>query len=178
VGQDGDYLYIDVTDPHDYNDYVVGLRVNSHDFDTLYYMSGTKSAAFELPSRELNIFVSVASIDENGVESLFSNEKLVRLTGTEEPLDQRTIELLQNRPNPFDESTTISFLVHDPVQVKDARIVIRDMSGVTVKEIPVEVKEGMNEILFHHGYNMTGSYLYSLYIDGILMGTKKMVFAN
>ena len=178
VGQDGDYLYIDVTDPHDYNEYVVGLRVNSHDFDTLYYMSGTKSAAFELPSRELNIFVSVASVDENGVESLFSNEKLVRLTGTEEPLDQRTIELLQNRPNPFDESTTISFLVHDPVQVNDARIVIRDMNGVTVKEIPVEVKEGMNEILFHHGYNMTGSYLYSLYIDGILMGTKKMVFAN
>lgn len=177
-GQDGDYLYIEIEDPLDYNEYVVGLRVNTNDFDTLYYMSGTKSAAFVLPSRELNIFVSVASIDENGVESLFSEEKLVRLTGTEEPLDQRTIELLQNRPNPFDESTTISFLVHDPVQVKDARIVIRDMNGVTVKELPVEVKEGMNEILFHHGYNMTGSYLYSLYVDGILMGTKKMVFAN
>ena len=108
-GQDGDYLYIEIEDPHDYNEYVVGLRINTNDFDTLYYMSGTKSAAFELPSRELNIFVSVASIDENGVESLFSKEELVRLTGTEEPLDQRTIELLQNRPNPFDESTTISF---------------------------------------------------------------------
>ncbi|HUR30587.1 MAG TPA: M28 family peptidase [Saprospiraceae bacterium] len=177
-GQDGDYLYIEIDDLHDYNEYVVGLRVNTNDFDTLYYMSGTKTAAFELPSRELNIFVSVASIDEKGVESLFSKEELVRLTGTEEPLDQRTIELLQNKPNPFDESTTISFLVHDPVQVKDARILIRDMKGITIKELPVEVKEGMNEILFHHGYNMTGSYLYSLYIDGILMGTKKMVFAN
>jgi hypothetical protein len=179
VGQDGDYLYIEVEDTLDYNHYVVGLRVNFNDFDTLYYISGGKSGTFELPSRQLNIFISVASIDENGVESLFSDEVLSRLTGTEdEKPSGNSIELLQNRPNPFDESTIISFMVHGPATNHTARIVINDLNGKLIKSIPVEVKEGMNEVLYHHGYNMVGTFLYSLYINDQMIATKKMVFAN
>src|SRR5688572_23128812 len=178
VGQDGDFLYIEIEDPHDYNHYVVGLRVNTHDFDTLFYITNSKSGVFELPSRQVNIFISAASIDSNGVESLFSVEELVKLTGTEDPADNKSIELFQNRPNPFDESTTISFWVNDPSTVRDASIVITDLNGKKIREMPVEVTEGMNEVLFHHGYNMTGTYLYSLFVDGKLVGTKKMVFAN
>ena len=86
--------------------------------------------------------------------------------------------MLQNRPNPFDESTIISFLVHGPATNHTARIVITDLNGKMLKEIPVEVKEGMNEVLYHHGYNMVGTFLYSLYIDDLMIATKKMIFAN
>nr|MDQ3015239.1 M28 family peptidase [Bacteroidota bacterium] len=179
VSQDGNYVYVELYDSLDYNQYVVGLRVNSHDFDTLYYLNGSKSGAFELPSREINIFISAASIDENGVESLFSGEQLVRLTGVhDEGSDNKGIELFQNKPNPFDESTMISFMVPDPVNVTNARILIVDLNGRIVKELPVGVKEGMNEVVFHHGYNMTGTYLYSLFVNDVLIGTRKMVFAN
>ena len=178
VGQDGDFLYIEIEDPHDYNQYVVGLRVNTHDFDTLYYVMNSKSGVFTLPSRELNIFISVASIDSDGVESFFSEEELVRLTGTEDPHETKSIELFQNKPNPFDESTTISFWVNDPVSVQKAFITITDLNGKKIRDIAVDVQEGMNEVLFHHGYNMTGTYLYSLVVDGQLVGTKKMVFSN
>ncbi len=178
VGQDGDFLYIEIADTLDYQHYVIGLRINSHDFDTLYYVTNGKTGVFELPSRQVNLFISAASIDDQGIESLFSEEVLVRLTGTEEPLDKKTIELLQNKPNPFDESTTISFMVSDPIAIKEASIVITDLNGRKINHIPVEVKEGMNEVLFHHGYNMTGVYLYSLYVDGKLIATKRMVFAN
>ncbi|HJW29755.1 MAG TPA: M28 family peptidase, partial [Saprospiraceae bacterium] len=82
VAQDGDYVYIDLDDPNDYNQYVVGLRVSTNDFDTLYYISGGKSGAFRLAHRDLNIFISAASIDSRGIESLFSAESLVKLTGT------------------------------------------------------------------------------------------------
>ncbi|HSF88570.1 MAG TPA: M28 family peptidase [Saprospiraceae bacterium] len=178
-GQDGDFLYIEIEDSLDLNHYVVGLRVNTNDFDTLYYISGSKSGVFELPSRQLNIFLSAASIDSRGIESLFSDEVLARLTDThEETAGTHGIELLQNRPNPFDESTIISFLVHGPATNHTAGIVITDMNGKMIKEIPVEVKEGMNEVLYHHGYNMVGTFLYSLYIDDQLIATKKMVFAN
>lgn len=178
VGQDGDYLYIEMEDSLDYNHYRVGVRSLLHDFDTLYYITNGKSGAFELPSRELNLFISAASIDETGVESFFTEELLVRLTGTDDPDDLQGIELLQNRPNPFDESTIISFTVNDPIGVRNATIVITDLRGKKVKEIPVEISGGMNEVLFEHGYNMTGTYLYSLYVNGQLVGTKKMVFAN
>lgn len=178
VGQDGDFLYIEIEDTLDYNHYVVGLRVNTHDFDTLYYIEGGKSGVFKLPSRELNIFISAASIDDNGVESLFSEEELVRLTGIDEPGEKEMAELLQNKPNPFDESTTISFIIHDPSNIREVSIVITDLNGKKVKELPVDIREGLNEVLFTHGYNMTGAYFYSLVIDGVIAATKKMVFAN
>ena len=178
VTQDGDFLFIELEDSLDYNQYVLGLRVNTNDFDTLYYITGGKSGTFVLPSREVNIFISAASIDDNGVESLFSDESLVRLTGTHDPSDKKLIELLQNKPNPFDESTTISFWVNDPASVKNANIVITDLNGRKIQTIPVAVQEGMNEVLYHHGYNMTGTYLYSLFIDDQLIATKRMVFAN
>ena len=178
-GQDGDFLYIEIEDPLDYNHYVIGLRVNTNDFDTLYYIEGGKNGTFELPSREFNLFVSAASIDVNGVESLFSDEVLARLTGTEEPeLPKTGVELLQNKPNPFDESTMISFIVHDPLAISDARISITDLNGKRIKDIPVTVKEGINEVLYTHGYNMVGTFLYSLYINGRVIDTKKMVFSN
>jgi Zn-dependent M28 family amino/carboxypeptidase len=178
VFQDGDHLYVEVEDPNDYNEYVIGIRSTLHDFDSLFYISGGKTGTFTLAEREFNLFVTAASIDSNGIESLFSEEKLVRITGTEETPLRKSIELFQNKPNPFDESTTISFWVGDPAAVKDAQVIIVDLNGKEVKRIPVIIHEGMNEILFHHGYNMTGTYLYSLYINGTLMGTKKMVFAN
>jgi hypothetical protein len=178
-GQDGSFLYIEVEDSLDYNHYVVGMRFNTIDFDTLYYITGSKSGVFELPSRQLNLFLTAASIDSRGIESLFSDEVLARLTGThEEAANAHGIELLQNRPNPFDESTIISFLVHGPATNHTARIVITDLNGKMIKEIPVEVKEGMNEVLYHHGYNMVGTFLYSLYINDQMIATKKMVFAN
>ncbi len=178
-GQDGDFLYIEIEDSLDLNHYAVGMRFNTTDFDTLYYITGSKSGVFELPSRELNLFISAASIDSRGIESLFSDEVLARLTGThEETANTKGIELLQNRPNPFDESTIISFLVHGPATNHTARIVITDLNGKMLKEIPVEVKEGMNEVLYHHGYNMVGTFLYSLYIDDLMIATKKMIFAN
>ncbi|MEP6647165.1 MAG: M28 family peptidase [Saprospiraceae bacterium] len=177
-GQDGDYLYIQIADPHDYNHYVVGLRIFTNDFDTLFYIMNSKSGAFKLPSRQFNIFVSAASIDGNGIESLFSEEKLVKLTGTNDPAADQKIELLQNKPNPFDESTIISFLVNEPFSIHHAKIVITDINGRTIKELPTNVKEGMNEVLFEHGYNATGTYLYSLFIDDNLIATKRMVFAN
>ncbi len=179
VSQDGDWLYVDLHDAFDYNNYVVALRVNTNDFDTLYYTTHTKVNAFRLAHRDLNIFVSAASIDDKGIESLFSDESLVKLTtGTSEILPHKNVELFQNKPNPFDDSTIISFWVQDPVSIQSAKITITGVDGKLVSELPVKVHEGMNEVLYDHGYNMSGTYLYSLYINGQLVDTKKMVFAN
>ena len=131
-----------------------------------------------LPSRELNLFVSVAAVDTNGVESLFSPEQRVILTSASGEAAGKTVELFQNRPNPFDESTVISFWLDERAARGDARIVITDTGGRVIRQLPVAVQAGMNEILYEHGYNMTGTFLYSLWLDGKLVDTKKMVFSN
>lgn len=178
AGQDGDFLYIDMEDNLDYNSYVVGIRSTGNDFDSLYYIADGKSGVFALPKSVNNLFVSAASIDSNGVESLFSEEILVRITGTQEPIAEREIALLQNVPNPFDESTIISFYIEHANRYREAVIQITDLSGRPVWNISVGVKEGINEVLYHHGYNKTGTFLYSLVLDGRIVATKKMVFAN
>jgi len=177
VSQDGDFLYIEINDPYDYNEYAVRMRTYSNDFDTLFYIHGAKAAAIDLAHHDLNIFISAASIDSRGIESLFSGESLVKITGTTE-IAPHAVELFQNKPNPVDESTIISFWIQDPVTVHSAKVIITNAEGKVVDDIPVSVHEGMNEVLFDHGYNMTGTFLYSLYVNDQLVETRKMVFAN
>jgi hypothetical protein len=177
VSQDGDSLYIEINDPHDYNEYAVAMRTYSNDFDTLFYLHGAKTAAIDLANHDLNIFISAASIDARGIESLFSTEYLVKITGTSE-IAPHDVELFQNKPNPADETTIISFWIKDPVKVHSSKLILTSTEGKLIKTIPVNVHEGMNEVLFDHGYNMTGTFFYSLYINDQLMETRKMVFAN
>lgn len=60
---------------------------------------------------------------------------------------------------------------------KDAIIRISDQNGKVLAELPKQVEEGINEILYEHGFGVEGIFLYSLIVDGELIDTKKMVFA-
>jgi hypothetical protein len=88
------------------------------------------------------------------------------------------VHLLQNKPNPSDEATMISVLVTDNITYKDAYISIRDMAGREVSQTKINLVKGVNEIIYQHGYDMSGTYLYTLIIDGKQMETKRMVFAR
>ena len=101
-----------------------------------------------------------------------SEEKTVK------PESKKDIVLLQNRPNPFDESTMISFHVEKMPQNREAFVRIGDMNGKEILRIPVTLKLGMNDVLYDHGYKKTGVFAYSLVVDGKVVDTKRMVFAN
>ena len=59
-----------------------------------------------------------------------------------------------------------------------AFISITDMKGKEVKRISLELKQGMNEVLYEHGYNASGTFNYTLIIDGKSIQSRKMVFTN
>ncbi len=179
AGKNGDSLYISITDPNAYGEYRVFVRTSSNDFDEIYT---TSNLNVTVPKPSGVVIVSVASVDANGIESLFSKEVLPpNITATGEELDeqpQTDFELFQNRPNPFDEATIISFMAHKASGYKAAFLTISDMEGRVLKRLPVNIQQGMNEIVYHHGYNVTGVYAYSLVVDGKVVDTKRMVFAN
>lgn len=86
--------------------------------------------------------------------------------------------LSQNYPNPFNPSTTIGF------QIKDSRFVKLMVYDILGKEVATLVNErlkpGEYEVQFSNEqmYNVqlsSGVYYYSLYADGKLIETKKMV---
>jgi hypothetical protein len=79
--------------------------------------------------------------------------------------------LYQNIPNPFKEQTVIRFKLADNVQ--EAAICIFDMTGKTLKKLPVS--SGMESVSIG-GYELgEGMFLYSLIVNGQEIDTKKMV---
>ena len=82
--------------------------------------------------------------------------------------------LYQNSPNPFKEQTVIRFSLADNAQ--DANICIFDMTGKTLKKLPIS--SGMESVSIG-GYELgEGMFLYSLIVNGKEIDTKKMIITK
>ena len=83
-------------------------------------------------------------------------------------------QLFQNAPNPFHEKTDIRFRI--PEDSQNAFICIFDMTGKSIKQIPVT--SAMQSITIG-GYELAaGMYIYSLIVNGQEVGTKRMILSR
>ncbi|TNE58349.1 MAG: M28 family peptidase [Bacteroidetes bacterium] len=173
-------LDVNITDPANVGTYRIALRSVDLDWDTLYTLTGSTLGTFPAPPTGV-LYVSVAAIGPEGDESLFTNEKLVFITSTDEPevpQEKENITLFQNRPNPFDEATWISFYINEVPEYQRARVLITDLQGRVVQQLPVQLQQGLNEVLYTHGYGVRGTFAYALQVDGQTVGIRQMIFAN
>ncbi len=157
----------------------IAFRTTTNDWDTVYTVS-SNSATVPCPATGL-LNVSIAGVNEQGIESLFSVERSVMISASDEPTyeAEAPIRLFQNKPNPFDEATWISFWFNEiPRNHPKAVIQIIDLQGKMIQEIPVKIQQGMNEVLYTHGYGVKGTFTYILSIDGKIIDSKQMIFAN
>ena len=82
------------------------------------------------------------------------------------------VMLGQNIPNPFDHSTLIPFRI--PKGCSDASILISNVGeGKVITAVPISCEE--THISFDAGELASGTYTYSLIVDGVVIGTKQMV---
>ncbi|MES2703061.1 MAG: M28 family peptidase [Bacteroidota bacterium] len=170
-------LTVNITTHPEYLHYRIGVRTTTNDWDSVYTFTGVTSHTFSVPTA--NYKVSVASVDSNGIESLFSRELMANVNSVNgTAAGSKKIELLQNKPNPADEFTAISVVVSEGLSYKEAYISICDLNGREIKRTSIKLDEGVNEILYEHGYNMTGIYMYTLVIDGRAIESRRMVFIN
>ena len=168
---------IDIIDPAQYGEYRIALRTNSNDWDTVY-TTNSLTTIVDIP-QSIWYHFSVASVDIEGIESLFGDEQMILqswLSLVEEKDNDDGIQLMQNKPNPFDESTTISVYATKDYD-KYGSIVIRDLDGQIIEKLTITLKEGTNEVLYNHGYGISGVYSYSLLVDNQIIDTKRMIFA-
>jgi hypothetical protein len=81
----------------------------------------------------------------------------------------------QNHPNPFTESTVISFAI--PAESTSAKIVITQTgSGKIIKTLSVSI--GASQLTFDAASLAAGTYAYTLYVDGKKVDTKQMVITR
>ncbi len=100
-------------------------------------------------------------------------------TGSEEPTDvdvpkQGTSYLLQNRPNPFSEQTTIEYFIAE--NVTDAAIMVFDLNGKLMVNEPIK-PTGKGSVIISGNKLNPGMYYYSLVIKGEEVETKKMIYS-
>ena len=175
----GPGIVIHITEETGYDHYRVGLRSVTNDWDSVFVINGTIDTIY--PPSTFMYIVSVASVDSVNLESLFSREILFNnseLDIQEVDLPKDHFELMQNRPNPFDEATIIAVKMTENIDYNTAFIVIRDITGKEIERLPIALDGFMNEVLYSHGYGQVGHYSYTLEIDGESKATKMMVFAN
>ncbi len=170
-------LSVQFTGQTAYPAYRIGLRTTTNDWDSVYTFAGAGPHLINLPAA--NYIVSAAAVDALGVESLFSAEQAAAVKVGAVQKESPALELLQNKPNPFDEVTTVGVLVREPPLYREAYVQIADaVSGKEVQRLPIVLRKGVAEVTFKHGYGARGVYVYSLTIDGKRVESRKMVFAN
>lgn len=103
------------------------------------------------------------------VQSLSQNNSS-NITGTNINLNAASLE--QNIPNPFNRTTTIRYNI--PGKFTTAQLVVTDNSGKTIKQISINsVGKGLMNI--DAGSLSSGTYHYSLIVDGKMVDSKSMV---
>jgi hypothetical protein len=102
------------------------------------------------------------------------------ISGNQTSINKTTVSptdytLEQNIPNPFSQMTTISYSL--PNQYTVAQLVITDPSGKTIKAINIS-GSGRGSVQVNASTLASGTYSYSLFIDGKIMETKKMILTK
>ena len=168
-----------IEDPNDYNNYRIAVKdFDGNDWDRIFDTTEKESEITGFTSGFYH--VSACTVDENGIESFFSEEEFDNtVTSTKEISNERGIHLMQNRPNPFDDVTQVAVVVERVIDYKQAEIIVTDIEGRRLKAYPINLRPGINSILFEHKSHayVPGIYAYSLVVDGELIDTKKMIYA-
>jgi hypothetical protein len=86
-----------------------------------------------------------------------------------------TVTTTYTVPNPFSQNTTISCYV--PATSQNASIVIYDLNGQELKSFVVPAT-GFNQVVVAGGTLAAGDYLYTLYVNGQKVDTKKMTLTH
>ena len=109
------------------------------------------------------------------VASLASLGTINKENVTTTSIQLSSARLEQNAPNPFNQSTQISYYV--PQTAGNAMIMVTDINGKNIKTIQLGAM-GSGQISLQTSQLMSGTYTYSLYVDGNLIDTKKMILAK
>jgi len=170
--------------------YRVAVRSATNDWDTVYTITGKNVDTIKVPyGTSTTFYLSAAAVDANNTESQFSTEyqlstalvPLYLVPDTTRPPapdpDYYGIQLMPNKPNPFDESTLIVVQSGTDLFADRTWVNISAVDGRLVSQVRVRLKKGLNEVLFNHGFLMPpGVYICSLIIDGLPVQSTKMVF--
>ncbi|HNJ90688.1 MAG TPA: tail fiber domain-containing protein [Chitinophagales bacterium] len=104
-----------------------------------------------------------------------SSRQVTKLSTPQSSDAKDMANLEQNAPNPFTNNTVIRFSI--PESARSAQIIVTDMKGTTLKATSIGVR-GLGSIIITAGTLRSGSYIYSLIVDGNNVDSKQMILTK
>jgi len=122
------------------------------------------------PNKNGTLYYRIAQVDKRGIEQISDVKRVNYYTE-----DAEDVSLYQNMPNPFSESTEISFFLPTKRNVK---IEIYNSRVEEIKKIEItDTKDGRNTYVFKSEGLPSGVYFYR-FIAGSFVDVKKMVITR
>ncbi len=193
------YIGIIAQDVNPYAPYIIDTTydyLNAGDSITVPILTANHEPLFFAAINAIKQLAERDSMQENTIDSLKqqlmaiqscidnfdcggSNKTKVDSDGAMKKIKQQDVELKtdviildQNNPNPFKESTTITYFIPDFVNY--AQIIFSDNTGRIINTVDIDHK-GNGQLNVKAEKLNTGMYSYSIVIDGQVIDTKKML---
>jgi len=147
---------------------VVDANGNVFRSNTSGFASQSSNQETELLKKEVDELKKEIS----DLKNLFS--KIMSKTSDQDDIDAQKPYLYNNIPNPFDYSTTIKYFL--PNYAHNAAIVISTLDGKTLKR--VDLKSYGTQQIKVQNLSTSGTYIYSLEVDGVIIDSKKMILMH
>ncbi len=155
--------------------YRVAVRSSTNDWDTVYQFPRASSYTITLADSGLQA-VSVAGVDSNGVESLFSNEiNLNPLTSVSDdsPINAHC-RVYAIRPNPLDEVASLNIMCDETLNEQTVEIQMVNERGEVLVRRALLLHTGMNEVDFQRRDLSSGALLCNVYLGSHIVNSQKV----
>ncbi len=108
-------------------------------------------------------------------ERLAAVEQALNLKNPATQFEKSTGSLLQNRPNPFGQSTSITYQV--ATDARQVSMIITNLNGMEVKRYN-NLAAGAGQVEISAGSLPNGTYIYTLVADGQQLSSQRMIIAK
>jgi len=111
-------------------------------------------------------YYKITAVDKGNNESLDSDQRVVTITGIDDPKVEIVGEykLHQNYPNPFNASTIIGYTLKETGYIK---LTVYDIKGERITVLENGIKEtGYHQVVFDAGKLASGIYIYRMEVTG------------
>ncbi|CAN5494962.1 hypothetical protein BH11BAC1_BH11BAC1_09870 [soil metagenome] len=173
-------LTVQIASQQQYNHYRVSVRriASNYDLDLLFEFSGTTNYVIPGIKKDSSYFVSVASMDTNNIESLFTAEKhAISLASSSgigvNEINKNNLLIFAVNPSPSSEVTIITLKTDRKINGR-TYIQLNNGVGNTIQKIPLDLGQGFAEITLNTHLE-TGMYFLSLFIEDKFIESRKLL---
>ncbi len=169
------YEFSGVDKPKDASKSLYGLRYAEFVVPLVKAVQELSASNDNLKSQNDSLQSQITSLQNqlNEIKTALASIMKDGTTNSEAALSNARLE--QNIPNPFSQTTQINYFV--PQNAGSAAIKVTDMNGITIKSISINSK-GNGRLTLSTAELASGTYTYTLLVDGNIIDTKKMVLMH